>query len=159
MQPYFDALKQQEILQSTGLVTTKPFQVFTVFMQVGFLGGLGVSLPAIYFNELLGLQMIWTASDYFNILLWMVLGIGLSFEFPLVLVVLVFVGILSRAQLAKAWRLAFATCFIAAAVITPTGDPITMSLVAAPLFVLYLGAVFVAGFIEKKQASVEEDED
>jgi len=206
MQPYFDALKQQEILQSTGLVTTKPFQVFTVFMQVGFLGGLGVSLPfmmyfvggfiapglndrekrilipgctsalvlfitgsvfsftflvpaalnvAIYFNELLGLQMIWTASDYFNILLWMVLGIGLSFEFPLVLVILVFIGLLTRAQLAKSWRFAFTACFVAAAVITPTGDPVTMTLVAAPLFLLYLGSVFVAGFVEKKQQEAE----
>ena len=106
---------------------------------------------SIYLNKLLGLELIWRADRYISLLLWMVLGIGLSFEFPLAITLLVYVGILQQQQLRDVRRYAVVGLFILAAIITPTGDPFTQLLMAIPMWLLYEGSVIVAGFIERKK--------
>ena len=59
-----------------------------ILFCLGCLFSYFVLIPAalnvsIYLNKLLGLELIWRADRYISLLLWMVLGIGLSFEFPL----------------------------------------------------------------------------
>ena len=91
-----------------------------------------------------------------NLLIWMVLGIGLSFEFPLVISILVYVGILTQKQLKGFRRYAIVLIFVLAAFITPGGDPITQALMGGPMWLLYESAIIVGGFIErKKQRSYE----
>jgi len=173
---------------SRGLVTTSPMAVFSVILQVSFLGGFALSLPlmlyfisrfvapgltkkeksilkpgcvlafglflvgcsfsylilvpaslkaSMYFNQMFDFHLFWSADRYYGLLVWMVLGIGLSFEFPLVLVLLVYVGILTPEKL-SAFRPYSIVVFLAlAAVLTPTTDPFTFLLLAVPMGILY----------------------
>lgn len=123
---------------------------------LGCLFSFFVLIPAalnvsIYLNKLLGLELIWRADRYISLLLWMVLGIGLSFEFPLAITLLVYVGILRQQQLRNVRRYAVVGFFVLAAIITPTGDPFTQLLMAVPMWLLYEGSIIVAGIIERKK--------
>ncbi len=127
-----------------------------ILFSLGCLFSYFVLIPAalnvsIYLNKLLGLELIWRADRYISLLLWMVLGIGLSFEFPLAISLLVYVGILNQQQLRNVRRYAVVGFFVLAAIITPTGDPFTQLLMAVPMWLLYEGSVIVAGFIERKR--------
>lgn len=62
---------------------------------------------------------------------------GLMFELPMVLFLLSFTGLITSAKLIKEWRWATVLIFIAAAVVTPTQDPLSMSIVGAAMVALY----------------------
>jgi sec-independent protein translocase protein TatC len=113
---------------------------------------------SIYFNEMMGVSLMWAADKYMSLLLWMILGVGLLFEFPLVIAIAVYVGVLTQLQLKTFRRYAIVIIFILAAFITPTQDPITMLLMAFPLMVLYEGSIIVGGFIERKKKNTYEAE-
>ncbi|MEE4608888.1 MAG: twin-arginine translocase subunit TatC [Desulfobacteraceae bacterium] len=69
--------------------------------------------------------------------LWMFLGFGLIFELPLAMMLLGRIGLVKAAQLARYRRYAVLVIFIVAAVLTPTPDVINMTLMAAPLYLLF----------------------
>ncbi len=94
----------------------------------------------------------WTAGDYYSTLSWLVLGVGAAFEFPLVIVLLVWMGLISTAFLRKYRRHAIVVIFVAAAIITPTPDPIIQTIFAMPLYVLYEISILASARIEKKRA-------
>ncbi len=78
-----------------------------------------------------------------NLLMW----IGLSFEFPLVIYALTAIGFVKPQSLARQWRLAIVIIAVAAAAITPTVDPFSMGLVMLPMIGLYfisIGLSFIA---------------
>ena len=75
--------------------------------------------------------------SYISIFTAMVFLMGLLFEFPSVLAVLGHFGIVNRQMLRRGWRYAIVIILILAAVLTPTGDPFTMLVVALPLLLLY----------------------
>lgn len=78
---------------------------------------------------------------------------GLSFELPLIVMYLGKFGIVSAKQLLQWWRYAIVGIAVVAAVITPTVDPVTMSLVMAPMIVLYFLGIVLA-FIVRPRAKV-----
>ena len=93
----------------------------------------------------------WTAGDYYSTMSWLVLGVGAAFEFPLVIVLLVWMGLISTAFLRKYRRHAIVVIFIVAAVITPTPDPIIQTIFALPLYFLYEVSIIVSARIERKK--------
>ncbi|MBI5693592.1 MAG: twin-arginine translocase subunit TatC [Verrucomicrobia bacterium] len=111
---------------------------------------------AIELNNAFGLEMRWTAGNYFTTLTWLVLGTGAVFEFPLVIVLLVWMGILSTAFLRKYRRHAIVVIFVIAAIVTPTPDPVTQTIFAAPLYALFEISILVSARIEKKKAALRE---
>lgn len=78
---------------------------------------------------------------YLSFFIRMVIVFGIGFLTPLFIVGLNMVGILSGKRLASAWRYIIFGVFIFAAVATPTGDPITMMLLATPVLLLVGAAV------------------
>lgn len=102
-------------------------------------------------NELLGFVMRWTPGSYYSLLTWLTLGVGAAFEFPLLIVLLVYLGMLQVATLRKYRRHAIIVIFIIAAIITPTPDPVTQTLFATPLYVLYEISILVSARIEKNR--------
>ena len=111
-------------------------------------------------NTDLGYQNLWSADRYYSMLVWLVLGLGVTFEFPLVIVILVYLRILDSKKLIRSWRIVVVVIFVVAAVVTPTPDPITQTLVATPMLLLYVISVFVARAIEKRRTvEVEVDEE
>jgi sec-independent protein translocase protein TatC len=93
------------------------------------------------------------ADQYLRFVLFMGLAFGLTFEFPLVLVFLSMVGLLSSGAMFRAWRPAVAVIIVVAAVVTPSQDPISLFAMAIPMWIFYFAAAGVARwFIEPARA-------
>ncbi len=105
-------------------------------------------------NQMLGYAVMWTADKYYSLLLWIVLGMGGAFEFPLLVVLAVYMGLIEVATLRKYRRHAIVVIFIIAAVVTPTPDPFNQTLFAVPLIVLYEAAIIVSSFLGKRRSDV-----
>lgn len=106
---------------------------------------------SILFNELLGFTPLWTAASYYELLTWMTLGVGVAFQFPLILLILVYIGVLSHDQLVGFRRYSIVLFLCVCAVITPTTDPFTFLILAIPLSILYEAAIIGARTIETKR--------
>lgn len=140
-----------------GLMKPACFAAFVLFF-LGATFSFFVLVPAalrasIIFNEMLGFAPMWTAASYYGLLTWMVLGVGIAFQFPLVLMILVFLQILSRAQLVGFRKYSIVLFLCIGAIVTPTTDPVTFILLAIPMSLLYELAIIGARRIEKKAQS------
>lgn len=82
-----------------------------------------------------------TGGEYINFVLLMLLFFGISFELPLILVMLNRAGVVSYAKLKSWWRGSVFVLFVFAAIATPGQDPISMLVLAASLSVLYAVAL------------------
>lgn len=78
-----------------------------------------------------------TLQSYMDTLLGMTLAMGICFELPVVCWVLGRLGLLTAGHMRLYRRHVFVGILLAAAIITPTGDPLTLFLVAIPLYLLY----------------------
>lgn len=105
---------------------------------------------AVYFNEMLGLSPIWRADAYYGLLMVMVFGVGVAFEFPLVVVALVRMGVVSVAQLRQFRPYSIVVFLVVAAVITPTADPFTFLLLALPMMGFYEAALWFTRRMENR---------
>ncbi|MCA1736270.1 MAG: twin-arginine translocase subunit TatC [Actinobacteria bacterium] len=74
---------------------------------------------------------------YYSFVLRLLLAFGITFQLPIFLFALAAAGVVNSAQLAHWRRWAILLIVIAAAAVTPTGDPLTLALLAVPLYVLY----------------------
>jgi len=99
-----------------------------------------------------GVAIALTAQDYIGFVISLLLAFGVSFELPLIAVVLNLMGVLSYAALAKSRRWLYFLTIVFAAFITPTQDPFTMLLMAAPMCVLFELAIQIARFVDKRRA-------
>ena len=106
---------------------------------------------ALELGKAFDLENRWTVGNYFSTLTWLVLGAGGVFEFPLVIILLVWLGVMTTATLRKYRRHAIVVIFIIAAIVTPTPDPVTQTIFAVPLYVLYEIAILVSARVEKKR--------
>ncbi len=76
---------------------------------------------------------------------------GVSFQTPLVVMYLARFGIVSARQLLRWSRFAVVGAFVIAAIVTPTIDPVTQSLVAGPIIVLYFLGIVLAVFVQPRR--------
>jgi sec-independent protein translocase protein TatC len=90
---------------------------------------------------------------YFGLLMTMILGLGLMFELPIVLLVLAAIGVVTPRGLLKYFRHAVVAIFIVAAVITPTPDVVNLCVFALPTIGLYLLGVGAAWLVTRRKPS------
>ena len=83
-------------------------------------------------------QAQWTADHYLGFVTALLFWMGVAFETPLIFFVLSILGFVTPRPLIRNWRIAIVGGAIAAAIITPTVDPVNMLLVMGPLMGLYL---------------------
>ena len=102
-------------------------------------------------NQMFGFAIRWTPGSYYSLVTWLTLGVGVSFEFPLVIVLLVWLGVMTTDFLRKYRRHAIIVIFIIAAIVTPTPDPITQTMFAIPLYLLYEIAIIASSRVEKRK--------
>lgn len=76
-------------------------------------------------------------SDIISFVLLLPLGFGVSFQLPLVMFFLNRIGVLSLETFIDKWRIAILLIFVISMVLTPSGDPISMAMMALPLTALY----------------------
>ena len=86
---------------------------------------------------------LFSLSSYISLLTSMVLIFGIVFEFPTLVAVLSSIGILKKETMIKYRRHAICAVVILAAVITPSGDPFSLMVVAVPLYLLFEFSVFI----------------
>lgn len=97
--------------------------------------------------------------DYLDIVTRMVIVFGLAFELPLLLVLLNFTGVLTAKRLGSWWRAMIMGITVFAAVATPTGDPLTMVVLAAPIVLLYFLALGICVVNDRRRRRENPDAD
>lgn len=90
-------------------------------------------------------------NEYFSFLTTLILAAGLLFELPMVTYILSRVGLLTPEFMKKYRRHSIVVILILAAILTPTPDPVSQLIFAAPLFVLYEISILISKFARKKK--------
>jgi len=112
----------------------------------------GVALIAtVEFSRWLGFGADeWRAEEYVTFMFRFMLGMGIGFELPVVILTLVKVGLLDYKSLARFRSYAIIGNLVIAAVATPSADPLTMMLMAVPLQFLYEVSVWIAWYWHRR---------
>jgi sec-independent protein translocase protein TatC len=97
-------------------------------------------------NQVFGIE------KYISLVGLMIFAFGVGFLLPVLLVFLQLVNVVSPRTLLGAWRYAIVGVFCVAAVITPSGDPVTLMMLAAPMIVLYFVAVLIGYLVGRRRA-------
>jgi sec-independent protein translocase protein TatC len=97
-----------------------------------------------------------TIEEYIGFFLSIILGLGISFELPILIFFLALFGIVSPQFLWKNIRYAILAVFIVAACICPSPDPWTMCIYAIPMLVLYLVGIAVAWWVHPSRRKAKE---
>ena len=118
--------------------------------------GIGSILAYWTLDKALEFLIGWSGADvtqnfqigkYVNLVVLMMLSFGVGFLSPVLLVFLQLVEVVTPRTLITQWRYAIVIIFVVAAVITPSGDPITLMALGVPLTVLYLVAVGIGALV------------
>lgn len=151
----FPALKQNE------RQAIFPWLGWSVLLfLVGVLSTYFILLPvalraSVAYSDLLGFDGLdWRADDYISFVTHFVFGMGLGFQFPIVVLFLVKLGVLTHAMLAKYRRHVCVLSFILGAVLT-TPEVITQVAMAIPLYLLYETCIWIAWYWERKKRRAE----
>ncbi|MCM2256458.1 MAG: twin-arginine translocase subunit TatC [Vicinamibacteria bacterium] len=94
-------------------------------------------------------------SEYYTFYSWFLLGLGVVFQLPVVIFVLSRIGLVTPGFLLRHFRWAVLAAFVIAAIITPTPDVVTQSLLALPMLGLYLLGIVVAWLFGKPRVKAE----
>lgn len=95
------------------------------------------------------LQQIYDPNRYLGLIVALMAVFGITFEFPVVLVSLELVGVLTPARLASWRRWAIIFIVVVAAVITPSGDPFSMLALAVPLYAFYELSILIGRLLRR----------
>jgi sec-independent protein translocase protein TatC len=112
-----------------------------------------------YFNDALGIAQDIRITDWLGFVLIMPLGFGVAFQLPLVMLFLERIGIFQVQSYLSHWRIAILVIFALAMILTPSGDPYSMLLMAIPLTVLYFGGVLLCKYLPRPSSPFDELED
>lgn len=92
-----------------------------------------------------------TISEYMELFSTVILGLGIVFELPILVFFLSLFGIVSSKWLWKNVRYAILIIFIIAGIITPTPDPLSMCVFAAPMLILYMVSIGIAHIVHPEK--------
>lgn len=97
----------------------------------------------------------WKADDFLSFTMWFLLGMGVSFQLPMVLLTLVKLGLLTARQLNQFRMYWVVAGLVISGFVTPDGNPLTMLLMFLPLHVLYEISVIIAWFWGREEKAAE----
>ncbi|MBB1285449.1 twin-arginine translocase subunit TatC [Flavisolibacter sp. BT320] len=149
------ALTRKELQNTRGLIFWVSFLFF-----LGVFFGFFVIAP--YTLNFFGsfqldenIENRWTIASYFDTMIPLILGTGLAFQLPLLMILLAKIGIVSGSFLRKQRKYAIVLILILAAVITPGPDVISQMTVAIPLYILFEISIVLTRRIEKREQEEE----
>ena len=134
-----------------------PFVVSaTILFVLGGLFAYYIALPTglkflIDMGKGLEIETLISVSSAFNLVFALIVGMGVVFEIPALIFLLSRIGIVSGPFLLRNMKYAVLGCFVAAAIITPTGDIGNMMILAIPMLGLYGVGILVAYIFGKKR--------
>ncbi len=94
-------------------------------------------------------EQLWSIDKYFEFVLLLMFSTGLAFQIPIIQLLLGFLGIVSSRQMLSGWRLVILGAAILGAVLTPSTDPFTQSLLAGAVLALYFGGIGLVKLLGK----------
>ena len=94
---------------------------------------------------------IFTVNSYISLIGLMIFAFGVGFLLPVLFVFLQLVNVVTPRLLLKSWRYATIGVFVLAAVITPSGDPVTLMMLALPMLFLYFVAILIGWLVLRKR--------
>lgn len=112
---------------------------FTITKALSFLLGVGGS----------SLRPLIDANKYLTLVMLMFAAFGFAFEFPLLLMFLLLVGVVNTRQLRASRRWAAVGITTFAAIITPSQDPFSLLFMAIPLYIFYEGAILIGRLLKR----------
>lgn len=105
------------------------------------------------------LQPMITIGKYLSFTMWFLVPFGLVFELPLVVMFLTRIGVITPEFLARKRKYALLIIFIIAALLTPTPDPLTQTLMGGPMYLLYELSILVSRLVRRKRQKETDDPD
>jgi sec-independent protein translocase protein TatC len=115
-------------------------------MSINFLSGYTVSAA---------IENLIDTDSYLSSVATLTLATGIVFQLPILVYILANLGIMTPKLMKETRRYAIVVILIIAAIVTPTPDMLTMTVVSIPLFVLYEVSIVVAGLVEKRKIKKE----
>jgi len=100
-------------------------------------------------------EALFTPDKYVQLVTYMMLAFGAGFLFPILLVFLQLVGVLSFRRLASWRRYAIIGIVVLVAVITPSGDPISLAALSVPMYLFYEASILIGRVITRRRAAAE----
>lgn len=94
---------------------------------------------------------VFSVSSYISLIGLMIFAFGIGFLLPVLIVFLQLANVITPRMLLKAWRYAIVGVFVLAAVITPSGDPVTLMMLGVPMLVLYFLAILVGWLLVRRR--------
>jgi sec-independent protein translocase protein TatC len=129
------------IFSSVGLFLLGCFLAYmTLEPALQFLIGFGQATPA------------YQISKYVSFVGLMAAAFGVGFQFPILLVFLQLVNVVTWRQLLSWWRYAIVVIVVVAAAITPSGDPISLAALSVPMVLLYFVAILIGWLVARRRA-------
>ena len=113
------------------------------------------AIPVTLVGEHRMVQSQFRLQEYISFVGMLSLSFGIAFQMPVVVVFLAWAELFSSKQMGSARKYVIFGIAIAAAVLTPTPDAMSMTLLAVPMFLLFEGGLVLARFIERRRASGE----
>ena len=104
----------------------------------------------------LDMQFLPKVGEYYEFYSWFLLGLGAVFQLPVIIFVLSRIGLVTPGFLLRKFKYAVLISFVVAAIITPTPDVATQTLLAVPMLGLYLLGVLVAWVFGRPRRRSEE---
>jgi sec-independent protein translocase protein TatC len=86
-------------------------------------------------------EQLWSIDRYFEFVLLLLFSTGLAFQIPIIQVLLGWLGIVSSGKMLSGWRYVFLGAVVLGAILTPSTDPLTQSLLAGAVLGLYFGGI------------------
>jgi sec-independent protein translocase protein TatC len=100
-----------------------------------------------------GVEGFFSVGLMYGFAVWMLLAFGISFETPVLVFVLAALGFVEIEDFKKARRYVIVAAFVLGAILTPSPDPLSQTLMAVPMILLYELGVWAASILLKKNAS------
>ncbi|WP_316840599.1 twin-arginine translocase subunit TatC [Pedobacter gandavensis] len=97
------------------------------------------------------IENTFTIDSYLSSVMTLTIGSGVIFQLPVIIYILSKLGVMTPAFMRASRRYSSVLILIVAAIVTPTADPYTMLIVAAPLFLLYEFSIYISAAIERKR--------
>lgn len=96
-------------------------------------------------------NQVYSVQSYVSLIGLMIFAFGLGFMLPVFVFGLQAVGVVTPRRLLASWRLALVVIAVIAAVITPSGDPVTMAMLGVPMVVLYFLAILLGWLVVRRR--------
>jgi sec-independent protein translocase protein TatC len=94
-------------------------------------------------------EQSWSIEKYFDFVLLLMLSTGLAFQVPIIQALLGFLGIVSSKQMLSGWKFVLLASAVIGAVLTPSTDPLTQSLLGGAITTLYFGGIGLVKLLGK----------